>query len=81
MHVCRGGERTSLQLHTHASLLQMEAGFSQEQVERLAAHLASLCRLEKIPSGTLSMRLWSRLSVLTLTNKATVSQGTSTRLL
>lgn len=44
-------------------------------------HLASLCRLEKIPSGTLSIRLWSRLSVLTLTNMAMVSQGTSTRLL
>lgn len=43
--------------------------------------LASLCRLENIPSGTFSIKLWSRLRVLTLTSMEMVSQGMFTKLL
>ncbi|TNN49641.1 hypothetical protein EYF80_040148 [Liparis tanakae] len=50
----------------------LASALSSEERERM---------LEKIPSGTFSMRLWSRLRVLTLTSMAMVSQGMFTRLL
>lgn len=66
-------------IHTHSLLAFNTHG--QVMLLQSDPYLASLCRLEKIPSGTLSIRLWSRLRVLTLTSRAMVSQGMSTKLL